>query len=366
MLRFRTFKVALLIFAVFLLASSVAAQDDSGVDFDCSEFTAAAIVHFQGPYTQQLMDGAAAAAEECGADIITGGPPAFDANATVGIFQDAILAGADAITVVAFPAEFWIRPIDDAVADGVVVSTYDVESPASLQSVHTAPKQKDQGRAMANVLADAMAEKQGVDMADVEGQVVIGICLPGLELIEARIVGFVEQMGELTPDVELIGPLDVAFDQTENFARWQETIDTYPDANAYVGYCENDLPSLVRIKETDPDADYFIGSIGINPDGLQGIADGTALVAIGQKPFMQGYVAMRTMLQSLANDEPVPRGWIDVQPEVVTAENVEEVMAREESLSEGTEQTQAYYQDEIDAIFEDLEENVQSFAALLE
>jgi ribose transport system substrate-binding protein len=356
-------KLVLLMSAVLILAltgSTVIAQDEGGVDFDCSEFTAAAIVHWMGPYTQQLIDGARAAAEECGAkDFISGGPQNFDAQATVAAFQDAVIAGADAVVVVAFPEEFWIRPIDEAVKDGVVVSTYDVQSPASLVSVHTAPKQKDQGRAMAEVLAEAMGG------TDAQGEVVIGICLPGLYLIEQRIVGFKEKMAELAPNVELIGPLDVAFDQTENYSRWQDVIANYPDAEAYVGYCENDLPSLVRIKETDPEAEYFIGSIGINPDGLQGIKDGVALVAIGQKPFMQGYVAMRAMLQSLATGTEVPRGWIDVRPEVVTAENVDAVMAREESLASGTAETQAYYQAEIDAIFSDLENSVQSYADLL-
>lgn len=354
------FFVMFVIVVLVLAGAAVSAQDDEHeVDFDCSEFTAAAVVHFMGPYTQQLIDGAQAAAEECGAEFIAGGPPAFDATATVSIFQDLILRGADAIVVVAFPAEFWIRPIDDAVTSGVVVSTYDVGSPASLMSVHAAPKQKDQGRAMANVLADALGGE------DAEGQVVIGICLPGLELIEARIVGFQERMAELSPNVELLGPFDVAFDQAENFARWQDVMARYPDADAYVGFCENDLPSLVRIKESDPDAEYLIGSIGINPDGLQGILDGVALVAIGQKPFMQGYVAMRTMLQSLAEGNPVPRGWIDVGPEVVTIDNVEEIIAREASLAVGLEDTRAFYADEIDAIFADLEASVQSFADLL-
>lgn len=353
-------KIVLLLLSIVLLSTGVVAQDDmSFADMDCSEFTVAAIVHFQGPYTQQLMDGAAAAANECGAEIITGGPAAFDAQATVSLFQDALLSGAEAIVVVAFPAEFWIRPIDDAVSEGVIVSTYDVESPASLQSVHTAPKQKDQGRAMANVLADALGE-------DASGQVVSGICLPGLELIEARVTGFKETMAERLPDVEVIGPLDVSFDQTENFSRWQEIISsTHPDALGYVGFCENDLPSLVRIKENDAEATFEIASIGINPDGLQGIADGVALAAIGQKPFMQGYVAMRVMLESMMAGESAPRGWVDVQPEVVTADNVEAVTAREASLAEGTEATQAYYQEEIDALFEDIAANVQSFADLL-
>lgn len=354
--------LALVMTGAMLAPTTVTAQEAEGTGVDCSAFQAAAVVHFMGPYTQQLLDGAKAAADECGAEITTAGPPAFDTQAEVALFQDSVSGGADAVVLVAFPGEFWIRPIDDAVADGTVVSTFDVEAPASLQSLHTAPKQKDQGRAMADVLGAALIEKHG---ADPQGTVYVGICLPGLELIEARIVGFRERMDELVPNVEMPDNFDVAFDQTENFARWVDVIDQNPGGLAYVGYCENDLPSLVRIKEADPEADYLIGSIGLNPDGLQGIADGTALVAIGQKPFMQGYVAMRAMLENLAAGTDTPRGWIDVQPEIVTAANVAEVTAREESLADGTAETQAFYQGEIDALFADVNSTVQSFADLL-
>ena len=335
--------------------ASPALAEDAG--FDCSGLIGAAVVHFQGPYTQQLLSGAEAAVNECGGTFRGGGPAAFDTSAEVSIFQDFVLAGAKAIVVVAYPSDFWIRIIDDAVKQGVAVSTFDVEAPASLELVHTAPKQKDQGRAMADVLADKLGDAAS-------GKVVIGICLPGLDLIEARIVGFKERMTERLPNVELIGPLDVKFDQTENYSQWRSVVDANPGALAYVGYCENDLPSLVRIKEQD-NGSYEIGSIGLNPDGLSGIAKGTALVAIGQKPFMQGYVAMRAMLQKLAAGESVPRGWIDVQPEVVTADNVAAVTEREASLANGTGPTREYYAKEIEAIFSDLDGNVQSFGALL-
>jgi len=211
---------------------------------------------------------------------------------------------------------------------------------------------------MAQVLSEALG-------SGASGTVVSGICLPGLDLIEARVTGFKEEMGELLPDVEVLGPFDVAFDPTENFARWQDLIDNNSDALGNVGFCENDLPSLVRIKEADSGATYEIASIGINPDGLQGIADGTALAAIGQKPFMQGYVAMRGMLENLTAGKETPRGWIDVQPELITIDNVAEITVREESLSDGTEQTREFYAVEIDAIFNNFDASVLSFGELL-
>lgn len=334
------------------------ATDEGTGPVACEDLSVAALAHFQGPYTQQLMDGAQAAADECGAEINTGAPAAFDTQASLQQFNDVLIGGVDAVVVVAFPQDVWVSTIDDAVNDGVVVSTYDVESPASLQSLHTAPKQKDQGRMMAGVLSEALGD-------GASGTVVSGICLPGLALIEARVTGFKEEMAELLPDVEVLGPFDVAFDQTENFARWQDLIDNNSDAIANVGFCENDLPSLVRIKEADSGATYEIASIGINPDGLQGIADGVALAAIGQKPFMQGYVAMRGMLESLVAGEETPRGWIDVQPELITIDNVAEITVREQSLADGTADTRAFYAGEIDAIFADMKANVLSFGDLI-
>lgn len=345
--------------AASALAASVGlfAGTANAQDFDCSGLTGASVVHFQGPYTQQLAMGAEAAVAECGGEYRSGGPVAFDVSAEVAAFQDMVLAGADAIVVVAFPSDFWIRPIDEAVSKGVTVSTFDVEAPASLQSLHTAPKQADQGIAMANVIADALGN-------DASGTIVSGICLPGLALIEARVTGFKNQIAERLPNVEVLGAFDVGFDQTQNLSAWRSTYDANPDALAYVGFCENDLPSLVRLKESTG-GDFEIASIGINPDGLDGIERGIALAAIGQRPFMQGYVAMRAMLERIAAGESVPRGWIDVTPEVVTADNVAEVRAREETVSDGYEANRAYYAAEIDAIFADLDGSVQSFADLL-
>lgn len=343
--------------AAVALAVGWGAGSATAQDVDCSDLTGASVVHFQGPYTQQLAMGAEAAVEECGGTYRSAGPAAFDASAQVAAFQDMVLAGADAIVVVAFPSEFWIRPIDEAVASGVVVSTFDVEAPASLMSLHTAPRQADQGVVMADAIVDALGE-------GVSGTIVTGICLPGLALIEARVTGFKNRIGERLPDVEVLGPFDVGFDQTQNFSAWRSVYDANPDGLAYVGFCENDLPSLVRLKESTG-GDFEIASIGINPDGLDGIERGIALGAVGQRPFMQGYVAMRAMLESLAEGGDVPRGWIDVRPELVTAANVDEVTAREESVSDGYADTRAFYADEIDAIFADLPGSVQSFGDLL-
>jgi hypothetical protein len=81
---------------------------------------------------------------------------------------------------------------------------------------------------------------------------------------------------------------------------------------------------------------------------------------------MMGYVSMRSMLESIVNGTEMPRGWIDVGVEVVTAENAQAVADREATLADGPDRSLAYFQPEIDAIFADLPAAVQSFGAFLE
>jgi ABC-type sugar transport system substrate-binding protein/outer membrane murein-binding lipoprotein Lpp len=319
--------------------------------YDCSGMSVATIVHWQGPYTQLLIDGSQVAAEECGAEFQSAGPAGIDPPQHFSIFQDVIATEPDAVVTVAYPADLWVRVIDDTVNAGIPVSTVDVASPTSLESVHAGPRQKDLGIALANIVIDQIGE-------DAEGQVVGGLCFPALDVISVRFTGFTETFNERAPNVEIVGPLDVTFDQAENFARWQEIINTYPDALAYVGFCENDLPNLIRIKEDDPGAEYEIASIGVNPDALAGIANGVGLGVVGQKPFLQGYVAMRAMLQDMVFGGNTPRGWIDTGPEVVTIDNVEAITAREEA---GAEAYREFYAAQIDEIFSDLPGHVQSF-----
>ena len=255
-MRAKTKVLGALVAGIAIVAASAPAQAVG--NYDCSKFKAAAVVHFQGPYTKELLSGAETAAKECGAQFQGGGPAMFDTTAEVSNFQDFVLNGAKAIVVVAYPSDFWIRIIDDAVKKGVKVSTFDVPSPASLQSLHTAPKLQDLGSAMADVLADKLG-------ADAKGDIVAGICIPGLDVLEARVTGFKDRIKKRLPGVKVLGAFDVKFDQTENYSMWRSVVEAHPGGMAYVGFCENDLPSLVRIKSADKSAKYQIASIGVNP-----------------------------------------------------------------------------------------------------
>ena len=347
--------IMLMVIAIISVAGAFASGQEESADSNAKQdLKVAALVHWQGPYTQQLIMGAEAAADEFGAAFQSAGPAGIDPPGHISTFRDIIATNPDAITNVAYPEELWVSLIDETVKAGIPVATYDVASPTSLQAVHAGPRQKDLGVMLAELIAEEIGK-------DAKGTIITGNGIPGLNVLEVRVVGFKEVMADLVPGVTVEGPYNVTFEQAENFSIWQQLVQDNQDALAFVGVTEMDLTNLVRIRERDENADYLIASVGINPDTLDGVESGEAFAAVGQKPFLQGYVAMRTLLEGIVNGDEVKRGWIDVGVEPVTVENVAAIKAREESLSDGYEQTLEFYRPEIDKIFADIDNSVRSF-----
>jgi ABC-type sugar transport system substrate-binding protein len=62
---------------------------------------------------------------------------------------------------------------------------------------------------------------------------------------------------------------------------------------------------------------------------LDAIKAGNAHVAIGQHPYLQGYLPVLALTQHLRDGKPLVKGWVDVGTEVVTKANVDQVTPRE-------------------------------------
>jgi ribose transport system substrate-binding protein len=318
----------------------------------------AIVVHLQQPYTQNMIDGAEAAGATCNTGIRSAGPNTLDGPAQVKAFNDVISAGAKAVTVVAYPSNLWNRPISVAASRGIDVATMDVAAPRGNALVHVGPKEYDLGV----MLAEAMVEKIG---ADQRGTIVLGICLPGTDVLVSRVNGFKDTVAERAPEIEVEGPIDVTADVGRNFAAWQRIQSSNREALGFAGVCEFDGTSLVRVKRQQP-GDYVTGSIGNSAEVFQAVADGGLDFAISQNPFMMGYVSTRMLIENLSGQAEVPSGWLDTGGELITQENARRVKERDDSLREGPEGALRYFQDEIERIFADPEAAVRPLSAYLQ
>ena len=119
---------------------------------------------------------------------------------------------------------------------------------------------------------------------------------------------------------------------------------------AFAGFCAFDLSNLVKVKEKTPDAKYKIYGTDLDPDTLRGIKAGIATQTFGQKPFVEGYLAAKLLLQELTGGQKL-KGWVDIGVEKVDKSNVDAAIAKEDAAAKGDAATAlAFYQSEIDAI----------------
>jgi simple sugar transport system substrate-binding protein len=97
---------------------------------------------------------------------------------------------------------------------------------------------------------------------------------------------------------------------------------------AAVGLCSLDVPNLAQLK-TRNKAEWLIGGYDLNVETLDAIKAGVAQVTVGQQPYLQGYLPIMALVQHFVEGKELPKGWIDVGTEVVTADNVDLLYERE-------------------------------------
>src|SRR5207244_1663475 len=112
------------------------------------------------------------------------------------------------------------------------------------------------------------------------------------------------------PNVKVIGPLTTGNEPTANRNAWTQIFNRYPKALAFVGTTDQDVTSLAALKRTR-NKSTLVGAFDPSKanGALQAIADGRVLAAVGQQPYIRGYVATRVLGEAVKEGKPVPKGW---------------------------------------------------------
>ncbi len=346
--------------AALLSASFIAAcggDSDSGDSGEatasngdsCADFKTAYVAIARLPIMQSTYEGGLQAAKECGGGQIDYvGPAQADANAQIQAFRDSIASGADGIMAEPLPPDLWTAVIKQATEDGVPVYTDDAPAANLDIAAHIGPDPVELGSEMAKAVADIAGP-------DAEGEIVIGSCVPGVELVEVRVDGFKEEMSKLLPNVTYTDTLDTTQEPNKSYRAWQQIAQKYPDALAFTDFCEYGGPAMARIQAQSPQ-DWISAGIGQGPELIKSVAAGNLDVAIGQQPWYRGYVAFRILFDQLMTGEaPLPhQSWLNTGVETVTEENAADVLVREQALADGDVQPQLdHFKKQVDELFAD-------------
>ena len=322
------------------------------------------VTHVLGnPFIQQIIDGANAAAKDLNVELQVTGPEGGDADAQLKAVQTLVASGVQGIAT-SVPGESMSSGLNEIVDSGIPVVQFNLLV-TSVKAPYVGERSVESGR----VLGQKVLEKLGG--AAFVGQVIIGNCFPGFPVLENRAKGVQESLAT-APGVEVLGPFDVKVSANENYAAWEALLAANPDAKALIGLCAPDIASLGKLQAANPDTLFVSGGYDLTVENLAEIKAGNAYLSLGQTPFMQGYLPVKMLADTIRGTTTVDLsagGFLDAGTEIVTADSVEEpfglpalTFTELEALAASPEAARTYYQKLVDGQIADWAKNVEPIA----
>ncbi len=301
------------------------------------------VLHGLNDFTQITKQGAedAARAEAVSVDVV--GPAGFSAASdAIAMFEGMTQKRVDGLVVVPMPGEVWVTPIRQATEAGIPVLTANVTSPGSTATAWFGQDEYASGVILATEVRKILASQNKPD-----GRIIVGICAPGVSVLVERYEGF--KKGMAATNYRISEPFDVNTENTANYGAWENLVSANPEMVAIVGLCSMDLPNLAKLKARTK-GQWLIGGYDLGRETLDAVKAGTVQIVNGQQPYLQGYLPVLALARHFRDNQPLPRGWVDVGTEVVTRDNVDAIYGRETDQSKQTQ----WYADYVARHFADL------------
>jgi len=280
------------------------------------------VLHGLNDFTRIIEQGARDAARDENVAIDVVGPAGFSATSdAIAMFEGMVQKRVDGLVVVPMPGEVWVTPIRQAAQAGIPVLTANVMSPGSAAQAWFGQDEYASGLLLAAELKKLLAERNVQ-----EGLIVVGICAPGVGVLVDRYDGL--KKGMEGSGFQVSQPFDVNTENTANYGAWENLAGANPRAVAMAGLCSMDLPNLARLKERTK-AQWVLVGYDLGRETLDAIKAGIVQCALGQHPYLQGYLPVRALARHLRDGAPLPQGWIEVGAERVTPENAAAIYNRE-------------------------------------
>src|SRR5579862_4523812 len=200
------------------------------------------VLHGLNDFTVVIKRGAEDAGKALGVDVQVVGPATFQANDAIGLFEGMIQKKVDGLAVVPMPGDVWVKPIKEAVDEGIPVATANMTSPDSAAESWFGQDEYQSGVILAQELRKQL-ETGGMK----SGKILAGICAPDVAVLQERYKGLkkgLEGTGYTVTDA-----MDVGTENTKNYAQWENLSTANPDMVAAAGLCSMDIPNLAKLKK---------------------------------------------------------------------------------------------------------------------
>ncbi len=300
-------------------------------------------------WASEVAAGARAAAEDIGADRIelrVQGPAGFELARQAQVTLSEVERGTDAIILSNVAPGAMIEPAAILAERNVPVTWIVSAAPDEVpNSFFVGVDAYAVGKSGADLIIPELEKKHGKPSAELEGEVVQGLCVPGLPVLTQRIAAIEAAVREQMPKATILPPFDSKLDLTQSYAAWNQAIQKYPSALFYSDPCEDANKNIQKIRADDnidvPQVYYD------NPEiARDAVKKGEITGIVSSNRFTEGYVAVYATAMALLNDQPPPVGWLKVPHKVIDSSNVDDYIAAWADNGKGL---RAFYDAEITA-----------------
>ncbi len=322
------------------------------------------VTHVKGnPFIQQIIDAATAASTDLNVELQVTGSETGNADEMLSLAQNLVSSGVQGVAT-SVPGESMSSGLNEMVASGIPVVQFNLLA-TSVKAPYVGERSVESGR----ILGQKIVEKLGG--ASTTGKVIIGNCFPGVPVLENRAKGVQESLATAA-GIEVLGPFDVKVAANENYAAWEALLAATPDAKALIGLCAPDITSLGKLQAANAGTPFVSGGYDLTAENLAEIKAGNAYLSLGQTPFMQGYLPIKILADTIRGTSTVDLaagGFLDAGTEIVTADSVQEpfdlpalTYAELEELAASPAKTREYYQPLVDGVIADWATKVEPIA----
>lgn len=307
-------RTLVLIVSVLLVAAGplfASGQAEGGGEAEAPVF-GLSVSTLNNPFFVTLRDGAQAAADEMGAELVVVDSQ-DDPSREASNIQDLIQRGVDALLINPTDSDAVVPSVQRANDAGIPVFTIDRGANGGEVVSHIASD---------NVAGGEMAAEYLIEAIGGSGQVVELQGIPGTSAARDRGEGFNNVVGA-NDDVEVIARQTANFNRTEGLNVFQNILQAETNIDGVFAHNDGMVLGAIQAAESAGRADdiVFVGFDAI-ADAVQAIQDGRLAATVAQQPARIGGLGVETALSHMQGESV--EDFIPVPLALVTSENASE------------------------------------------
>lgn len=298
----------MLVFAGPLFAGGQAEESEEGDGLTLG----LSVSTLNNPFFVTLRDGAEAAAEDMGVELVVVDSQDDPARESSNV-QDLIQRGVDALLINPTDSDAVVPSVQRANEQDIPVFTIDRGSEGGEVVSHIASD---------NVAGGEMAAEHLIELIGSSGNVVELQGIPGTSAARDRGEGFNNVVGQ-NDDVEIVAAQAAGFNRTEGLNVFQNILQAESEIDGVFAHNDEMVLGAIQAAESADRAEdiAFVGFDAVD-DAVQAVADGRLDATVAQQPALMGELGVETAAAYL-QDESVEE-YIPVPLQMVTSDNVDE------------------------------------------